>query len=82
VLPALRALCPDLPLLVPGVGAQGGDLALAACGAVDRHGERAIINASRSILYASADDDFAEAARGEALRLRDAINMALAENRN
>jgi orotidine-5'-phosphate decarboxylase len=77
VLPGLRALCPELPLLVPGVGAQGGDLALAVCGAVDRHGERAIINASRSILYASAGDDFAEAAREEALRLRDAINAAL-----
>jgi orotidine-5'-phosphate decarboxylase len=79
VLPAVRAICPDLPLLVPGVGAQGGDLALAVCGAVDRYGERAIINASRSILYASAGENFAEAAHGEALRLRDAINAAQAE---
>jgi len=79
VLPSLRAICPELPLLVPGVGAQGGDLALAVRGAVDQHGERAIINASRSILYASAGGDFAEAARGEARRLRDAIGGALGE---
>jgi orotidine-5'-phosphate decarboxylase len=77
VLPGLRTICPDLPLLVPGVGAQGGDLALATRGAVDQHGERAIINASRSIMYASTGDDFAEAARGVALRLRDAIGVAL-----
>jgi orotidine-5'-phosphate decarboxylase len=79
VLPALRAICPDLPFLVPGIGAQGGDLVLAILGAVNQHGERAIINASRSILYASTGDDFAEAARGAALRLRDAIDAALGE---
>jgi orotidine-5'-phosphate decarboxylase len=77
-LSAVRELCPGLPLLVPGVGAQGGDLALAVRSAVDRRGERAIINASRSVLYASASDDFAQAARSEALRLREEINAALA----
>jgi orotidine-5'-phosphate decarboxylase len=75
---AVRELCPELPLLVPGVGAQGGDPALAVRAAVDRHGERAIISASRSILYASQGDDFAEAARREALRLREEIRVALA----
>jgi orotidine-5'-phosphate decarboxylase len=45
--------------------------------AVDRHGERAIVNASRSILYASAGDDFADAARQEAMRLREQMNAAL-----
>jgi orotidine-5'-phosphate decarboxylase len=77
VLVAVRHLCPDLPLLVPGIGAQGGDLAAAVCGAVDGRGERAIISASRSILYAAEDEGFAEAARREALRLREAMNAAL-----
>jgi orotidine-5'-phosphate decarboxylase len=78
VLAEVRALCPDLPLLVPGVGAQGGALAAATRAAVDSHGERAIISASRSILYAGGGADFAGAARQEALRLRDEINAALA----
>jgi len=63
-----------LPFLVPGVGAQGGDLA-----ATVRHGPTAsglgpIVNASRSILYASSRRDFAEAARAAAIQLRDEIN--------
>lgn len=73
---AVRTLCPDLPLLVPGVGAQGGDLAAAVAAAVDAHGAGAIVNASRSILYASNRADFAEAARAEAIRTREAINGA------
>jgi orotidine-5'-phosphate decarboxylase len=73
----VRELCPELPILVPGVGAQGGDARLAVRAAVDRRGERAIISASRSILFASKGDDFADAARREALRLRDEINSAL-----
>jgi orotidine-5'-phosphate decarboxylase len=79
VLAQVRDLCPDLPLLVPGVGAQGGELAAATRASVDRQGERAIISASRSILYASSGPDFAEAARHEALRLREEINAALTE---
>jgi len=77
VLAQVRALCPDLPLLVPGVGAQGGELAAATRASIDSHGERAIISASRSILYASDGADFAEAARQEALRLRAEINAAI-----
>ena len=77
VLAQVRALCPDLPLLVPGVGAQGGELAAATRASIDSHGERTIISASRSILYASDGADFAEAARQEALRLRAEINAAL-----
>ncbi|GAB4120382.1 MAG: orotidine-5'-phosphate decarboxylase [Roseiflexaceae bacterium] len=72
----VRALCPDLPFLVPGIGAQGGELEQAVRAASDAHGELAIINASRSILYASAGEDFALAARNEAASLRDAINRA------
>ncbi len=70
---AVRAACPDLPLLVPGVGAQGGALAEAVRVAVDARGELALISASRSILYASAAADFADAARAEALRMVEAI---------
>jgi orotidine-5'-phosphate decarboxylase len=77
VLAQVRALCPDLPLLVPGVGAQGGELTAATRAAIDQRGERAIISASRSILYAGDGADFAEAARQEALRLRGAISAAI-----
>jgi orotidine-5'-phosphate decarboxylase len=80
VLAQVRGICPDLPLLVPGVGAQGGELAAATRAAIDSHGERAIISASRSILYAGGGADFAGAARQEALRLRAEINAALAQN--
>ena len=75
---AVRAICPSLPLLVPGVGTQGGELAAAVRAAVDAAGERALINASRSVLYADSSTGFADAARAEAIRLRDAINAARA----
>jgi orotidine-5'-phosphate decarboxylase len=75
----VRAACPVLPLLVPGIGAQGGELAAAVQAAVNSDGERAIISASRSIMYASAGADFADAARYEALRLREAIDAARAQ---
>ena len=69
-----RALAPDLPFLIPGIGAQGGDLRAAVRYGCDRDGYLAVINASRSILYASGDRDFATAARAAALTLRDTIN--------
>lgn len=75
----LREVCPDLPFLIPGVGAQGGDLKDATLNGVDSNGRRAVINASRSVLYASSDSDYAQAARKEATNLRDGINAALAE---
>ena len=60
-LAAVRGLAPDLPLLVPGIGAQGGDLAaVLAAGATADGG--LLINASRSILYASSGDDWQAAA--------------------
>jgi len=76
VLAQVRGACPDLPILVPGVGVQGGELAAAVRAAVDADNAGALINASRSVLYASGGTDFAEAARQEALRLRDEINVA------
>jgi orotidine-5'-phosphate decarboxylase len=74
----LRALAPDMPFLIPGVGAQAGDLKAAILAGVDRQGRRAIINSSRSILYASRGPDFAQAARRKAQETRDAINAVLA----
>ena len=74
---AVRELCPDLPILVPGIGAQGGDLEAIAPLAVDAHGERAMISASRAIMYASKGADYAAAAGQAAQALRDRINQAL-----
>ncbi len=73
----VRSVCPGIPLLIPGIGVQGGDLEASVRAAADTHGTGMLINASRSILYASSGADYAEAARNEALRLRDAINRAV-----
>lgn len=73
----IRQVCPDMPLLIPGVGAQGGDLALAVRYGVDSNGEKAIINSSRQIIYASKGKDFARAARRAAEDLRRQINSCL-----
>jgi orotidine-5'-phosphate decarboxylase len=70
----VRRMVPDMPLLIPGVGAQGGDLRTVVRYGCDKRGSMAIINASRSIIYASVKDDFADAARSEALRMREEIN--------
>ena len=70
----IRKTVPDMPLLIPGVGAQGGDMRAVVKHGCTKSGSLAIINASRSILYASSGEDFADAARNEALRMRDAIN--------
>lgn len=70
----IRAMAPSMPILIPGVGAQGGDLKNAVRNGCDRDGLLALINAGRSILYASTGDDFADAARRAATDLRDAIN--------
>ena len=70
----VRSICPGMCLLIPGVGAQGGDLASAVGYGVDARGEKAIINVSRQILYASREKDFARAARAVADKLRRQIN--------
>lgn len=69
----LRELCPEMPFLVPGVGAQQGELDRAVRAGLDERGGGLIINASRSILYASDGADFAQAARRAAEALRDEI---------
>ena len=73
----VRRLHPEIPILIPGVGAQGGELEGAVRGGVDRRGRGAIINSSRGVLYASKGSDFADAARRETVKLRDAINSIL-----
>jgi orotidine-5'-phosphate decarboxylase len=70
----IRKNHPDMPLLIPGIGAQGGDLEQAVAYGVDAHGEKAIICSSRQITYASRGDDFTKAARKVASELRDEIN--------
>jgi orotidine-5'-phosphate decarboxylase len=71
----VRELAGEMPLLIPGIGAQGGDLRSAVRFGCDGKGEMAVINASRSVMYASSGGDFARAARAEALKLRDEINL-------
>jgi len=70
----IRNSHPDMPLLIPGIGAQGGELASAVRYGVDAQGEKAIISSSRQIIYASSEKDFAQAARRVALSLREQIN--------
>jgi len=70
----LRAIVPQMPLLIPGVGAQGGDLRQAVRYGCTASGDLAIVNASRSVLYASSGEDFADAARRNALQTRDDMN--------
>ncbi|MBK6005480.1 orotidine-5'-phosphate decarboxylase [Ramlibacter ginsenosidimutans] len=71
----VRTLAPTLPLLIPGVGAQGGDAA-ATVKAGWRPDAPIVVNSSRAILYASSGADFADAARREALRTRDLLEAA------
>src|SRR5690606_39141599 len=66
----------DMPLLVPGIGAQGGDINATVKAGCDRHGTGMMINSSRAIIYAGAGDDWREAAAQAALSTRDAINAA------
>jgi len=73
----IRQRYPDMPLLIPGVGAQGGELLQVVHYGVDAGRRRTIINSSRQILYASKGKDFAEAARQAARELRDRINSFL-----
>jgi len=71
----VRDICPGMWILVPGVGAQEGDLEAAVQAAMDTDGGRFILNASRAVLYASRGDDYAKAARKVAQKLRSRINL-------
>jgi orotidine-5'-phosphate decarboxylase len=70
----VRALVGSMPFLVPGVGAQGGDVEQLVRAGQTSDGTGLIINSSRGILYASNGSDFAAAARRETQKLRDTIN--------
>ena len=77
----VRELAPTLPLLIPGVGAQGGDAEATVRAGLRRAADGSVtgtivVNSSRAVLYASQGDDFAEAARRVALATRDQLNAA------
>ncbi len=70
---AVRAIVGDMPLLVPGVGAQGADIEATVAAGATADGYGMVVNSSRAILYASGGGDFAEAANYAAVATRDAI---------
>ncbi len=72
----IREIVGDMPFLVPGVGAQGGDVAQAVQNGRTQSGAGLMVSSSRAILYASPREDFAEAARKATATLRDQINAA------
>lgn len=71
----IRAITGDMPFLVPGIGAQGGDVEKAVKSGKTHDGTGMVINSSRGIIYASSGADFADAARASTLQLRDEINV-------
>ena len=73
-LAGLRQIAPDLPFLIPGVGAQGGDLEGVVKNAISNYPAEGLINSSRGIIYASSGDDFDIAAGAAAKELRNTIN--------
>jgi orotidine-5'-phosphate decarboxylase len=73
----IRRACPDMLILAPGIGAQGGDLDATVRAAAAGDEPQVIVNVSRAILYADRGTNFAAAARTAARQLRDAINAAL-----
>ena len=70
----VRQIVGDMPVLVPGVGAQGGDVQASVHAGQTAGGSGLLINSSRAILYASSGEDFAQAAAAAAQRTRDEIN--------
>lgn len=76
----VREIAPTLPLLIPGVGAQGGDAVATVKAGLRAHGS-IIVNSSRAILYASSGADFAQAARAQAEATRATLQQAALEAR-
>ncbi|MBI2862386.1 MAG: orotidine-5'-phosphate decarboxylase [Chloroflexi bacterium] len=75
----IRVIAPDIPFLIPGVGAQGGELETSVRYGCDQRGRGAIITVSRQILYVSSGSDFAEAARSVAQQLHRQISAVRAD---
>lgn len=71
----VREIVGDMPILIPGIGAQGGDVEKAVTAGKTKSGKGMIINSSRGIIFASKGADYAEAARRETIKLRDLINQ-------
>ncbi len=71
----VRSIVGDMPLLVPGIGAQGGDIEATVRAGQTSTGGGLMINSARAILYAGSGEDFAAAARMVAIETRDAINL-------
>jgi orotidine-5'-phosphate decarboxylase len=78
ILERIRAIAPEMPLLIPGIGPQAGDLQASVTAGMPQEASLIMINASRQVLYASRGEDWREAARTTALELRDSINHACA----
>ena len=74
----VRSIAGELPMLVPGIGAQGGDVQATVAAGITGDGWGMVINSSRAVLYASADTDFAQAAARVSERTRDEIRAARA----
>jgi orotidine-5'-phosphate decarboxylase len=75
----IRAVAPDLPFLVPGIGAQQGDIWATVNAGLDARGAGIVVSASRAVTYASKGDDWQQAARDAAIELRDRLEAARAE---
>ncbi|RJR12811.1 orotidine-5'-phosphate decarboxylase [Candidatus Parcubacteria bacterium] len=73
----VRSIVGDMPILIPGIGAQGGDLEKAVQKGRDAHGKGIILTAARSIIFASKEKDFADAARKETEKIDDQIRNAM-----
>jgi orotidine-5'-phosphate decarboxylase len=75
----VRRIVGEMPLLVPGIGAQGGDVAATVRAGRTRNGTGLIVNSSRAILYAGRDENYAQAARHAASQIRETINQYRSE---
>jgi orotidine-5'-phosphate decarboxylase len=73
----IRKIVGDMPILIPGIGAQGGDLEATVKAGVDNRGFGVIINSARGIIFASDKDDYADVARQKTIELNDAISALM-----
>ena len=71
----VRSIVGDMPLLIPGIGAQGGDVEKTVKAGCDTNGSNAIISSGRSVIFASSEKDFTEKAKDEAIKLQKTINQ-------
>jgi orotidine-5'-phosphate decarboxylase len=78
-LATVRERCPDLPILLPGVGAQAGDVEASVENGLTARGDGLLVSSSRAIIYAGSGADFADRARAATEVLRDQVNAVRAE---